>query len=253
MPPILLVAAGLAAGTLLLLVTGRGAFVGAARIYRATVTTVRRAAFTLAVPRRTRKYADTILRVSTERNVSPFILVAIMERESLSGEALRPPGPAGTGDFIPRFRSHQWIARHGEIAFPEGTRVTEDTGVVGGKRVPGKLYSPTTTGWGHGLMQIDYMLHTEFVRSGAWTDPYRAMLKAADILAANVTVIRRALPDLSEDRLAAAALAAYNGGAGRVIALIRDGKNPDRATTGKDYARDVLARADSILRTYTVA
>lgn len=44
------------------------------------------------------------------------------------------------------------------------------------------------------------------------------------------------------------ALSAYNTGAGNVSAAIKKGIDPDQYTTGKDYAKDVLYRAELIKR-----
>lgn len=57
-------------------------------------------AFNAVIPPRTRAYTNEILRVAKEEDVSPFLIVAIMERETLSGTSkyLDKPGPAGRGD-----------------------------------------------------------------------------------------------------------------------------------------------------------
>lgn len=55
-------------------------------------------AFAAAIPAEAQPYADVILRVSREKGVDPFIIVAIGMRESRWGTRLSPPGPGGTGD-----------------------------------------------------------------------------------------------------------------------------------------------------------
>lgn len=70
-----------------------------ATVFDATKALAFRAALTAATPNgRAAKYSDTVLKVASEEQVSPFLIVAIMERESHSGDALTPTGPTGTGD-----------------------------------------------------------------------------------------------------------------------------------------------------------
>lgn len=68
---------------------------------RMIIDASKKGAFLAAIPARARTYADAVIRVAGEEGVSPFILVAIMERETQSGtaKALDKPGPGGRGDF----------------------------------------------------------------------------------------------------------------------------------------------------------
>jgi hypothetical protein len=64
------------------------------------------------------------------------------------------------------------------------------------------------------------------------------------VLAGKIKVIRRLVPNLSADVLLRAAISGYNCGEGNSIKALRKGADPDSYTTGKDYAADVLVRAD---------
>ena len=50
------------------------------------------------VPVRVRRWATELEAAGHLTNQSPLILAAIMDRESLGGDALNPSGPSGTGD-----------------------------------------------------------------------------------------------------------------------------------------------------------
>lgn len=68
-------------------------------VFDAAKTAAFKAALVAATPGgRAAQYAEVVIQVSSEQQISPFLIVAVMERESHSGEALTPPGPSGTGD-----------------------------------------------------------------------------------------------------------------------------------------------------------
>jgi hypothetical protein len=111
---------------------------------------------------------------------------------------------------------------------------------------------------GYSLMQLDIGSHPVWIRSGAWQDVRSAVLKGAQALAEKRAQIRRnqgrhvqygprnrrrvfvgSVVGIDEDRTA---LAAYNSGLNAHYWHTKTG-NPDRGTTGRDYGRDVLARA----------
>lgn len=99
-------------------------------------------------------------------------------------------------------------------------------------------------GHGHGLMQIDDRSH------GLFTSSPLALNEAANIdYGAGVlhSYYRQALSrGLSGAAALRAAVAGYNAGAGRCIAAVLAGHDPDVYTTGHDYSRDVLDRAAAI-------
>lgn len=89
-------------------------------------------------------------------------------------------------------------------------------------------------GHGRGVMQVDDRWHQAFVRSHRNDDHAAHADYALGLLAQNLRALRNDYP---------AALAAYNGGPGRVRQALAAGRHPDTVTTGGDYSTDVLARA----------
>ena len=97
-------------------------------------------------------------------------------------------------------------------------------------------------GHGHGLMQIDDRSHKAFIRSGKWSDPRENLLYAATVLNSMRTFLDRHTA-LSEEALERATIAAYNCGGGNVAKALKNGRDMDYYTAGRDYSRDVLNRA----------
>lgn len=132
-------------------------------------------------------------------------LAAIMDRESLGGDALKPPGPAGTGD---------WTPRHGKMP-PDGK------------------------GWGRGLMQLDYAAHPELMDktmpdgTPAWENPL-------ENIKAGALIYHHNLLHFNGDKIKA--FAAYNTGIGNVQSSIEKGLDPDTTTAHGNYGKDVLRR-----------
>lgn len=164
---------------------------------------------------RAAKYSEMLLQAAREQGVSPFVLAAILEAESGSGEAsaMRPQGPGGTGD---------WTPRKGKMPL-DGL------------------------GWGRGLMQIDYAAHN-FARTGNWKDPLSNIRYGAKVLKENLGFFSSPARSAEDPRplegraLLEAAVAAYNTGAGRVLESLRLGKHPDTTTAHGNYGANVLLR-----------
>lgn len=78
----------------LLLLLGKGA----RRVGLLAFQAVENETFRLSLPGRAQPYADAILQVSEEEQVSPFLIFALGDRESGWGRFLTPPDPSGTGD-----------------------------------------------------------------------------------------------------------------------------------------------------------
>jgi hypothetical protein len=166
------------------------------------------------------RYCRDWIHAAAERNkCDPYVLVAIGSRESNWGTSrqLRPQSPAGTGDWKPR-RAHPPLR--------------PDT------------MPPDGLGYGRGLMQVDWDAH-EFARSGAWRDPEANIGYGAHVLAQCTAALSEAFEGrLSREALLTAAIAAYNAGAGNVKKALKANADVDSVTTGGDYSRDVLARAE---------
>lgn len=152
------------------------------------------------------QYAQDIQGAAQKHGIPAEYICGVGSRESLWGLALRPKGPAGTGD---------WAPRNG--------------------RMP-----PDGLGWGRGLMQIDYASHP-FAQTGDWRDPAANISYGGDILGQNYDYFRRARYS-GVDPLRAA-IAAYNCGIGNVERAIHAGEDVDARTTGRNYSQDVLRRA----------
>ena len=102
------------------------------------------------------------------------------------------------------------------------------------------------SGHGHGLTQIDDRSYAD------WTADWIAKGKSAQgsidqgakILAARIDYFNKKFPKLDDDAILRAALAGYNAGDGTVARALHRGRTADSVTTGKDYSKDILARAD---------
>jgi hypothetical protein len=155
------------------------------------------------------KYKDDIAAAASACGLDPLLICAVGSRESAWGLTLRPPGPAGTGDWTPR-NPAKW----------------------------GYAMPPDHLGWGRGLLQVDYQ--QEFGKTGAWRDPAQNIMHGATELAQNIAFFRRAgHPNVDPVR---AGIAAYNCGRGGVLKAIENNLDIDRYTTGHDYSQDVLRR-----------
>jgi hypothetical protein len=162
----------------------------------------------------TSKYKPFIDEAAEKYGVKPSVIGGICSRESNWGLILKPVGPSGTGDFIER-RS---LNRFRSAPLP-----------------------PDGGGFGRGLMQIDFDAH-EFARTGNWKDPKENILYGCSVLVDSLDFIKRKT-NLEGTPLLQAALAGYNAGPGNALRAIRDGRDIDFYTTGRDYSKDVLSRA----------
>lgn len=207
------------------------------------------AKFLYGLPAQTRPYAADLWDAGKKYGIDPFILAGIMERESISGAALYPKGPSGTGDWTAR--PPGWsIAKHGKIV----TKLPLTDGVQRWMPHPslpnGPFYIPLDEkGWGRGLMQIDEAVHYDWLHANDWTNPKVLIDKAAKELSANLALMAKG--GLKGSLLVHAAVSGYNVAPSTALADARAGRSPDANTTGKNYARDttgagmgVLDRAD---------
>jgi soluble lytic murein transglycosylase-like protein len=123
----------------------------------------------------------------------------------------------------------------------------------GGGRLLGRSGNPADTGdhgHGRGLMQADdrfwkglFNLDGKGGEEDAWKYPAFNIAFGCWLLMKNLEALRKKFPDLNETERLRAALAAYNCGLGSVMRALADRRDPDAATAGGDYGRDVLARA----------
>jgi peptidoglycan hydrolase-like protein with peptidoglycan-binding domain len=162
----------------------------------------------------TPKYRGFIDKAAVKFGFQPSLIAGIGSRESHWGLFLTPSGQTGTGDRVGRRFPTQF--RSGPLPSDGG-------------------------GFGRGLMQIDFDAH-EFARTGNWRDPEANILYGASVLADCRSFIQRKT-DLADSDQLRAALAAYNCGPGNALNAIRDGRDIDFFTAGRDYSKDVVNRA----------
>ena len=155
------------------------------------------------------KYKPLVEASAKKFGLEPLLVYALGSRESDWGLTLKPPGPAGTGDWAPR-NPATW----------------------------GFAMPPDGLGWGRGLLQADYQ--QAFAQTGAWRDPGANIDHGCEELAGNIAYFTKlAHPGLDARR---AGIAAYNCGEGGVRRALTDGFDVDHFTTGKNYSTDVLHR-----------
>jgi hypothetical protein len=101
-------------------------------------------------------------------------------------------------------------------------------------------------GFGHGPMQIDKRSFPEWC--ALWAKGTLTLedgiKKGCEVLWQKQAAIKRLIPDLRDALALRAAIAAYNCGEGNVRKAVRNQRDLDAYTTGKNYSLDVLARAE---------
>lgn len=102
------------------------------------------------------------------------------------------------------------------------------------------------SGYGHGPMQIDKRSFPEWCAN--WAAGKLTVRDGIDmgckVLTGKMKVIRKLVPGLSPEALLRAAVSGYNCGEGNSVKALKKGVDTDSYTTGKDYAADVLVRAE---------
>ena len=159
------------------------------------------------------KYQQMIDGAGQQLNLQPAIIAGIGSRESGWGLLLKPPGPAGTGDFGARKSP---TAYRNDALPPDG-------------------------GFGRGLMQIDFD-RLRVRTNGQLAGSGENIAFGCKVLSDNLALLGRKTT-LTGGQLLQAAIAAYNCGAGNVLQAIRDGRDLDFYTTKRNYSADVLNRS----------
>jgi hypothetical protein len=199
------------------------------------VTSAQLAATKLLMPSGTEYIADLAFELGPKYGVSPFVILGITYAESNFGRALKPQGPGGTGDFIPRSPG-RCVARNAKGSCTKTLKnLVDELGFPVAVNASGDL-KPTERGWGHGLYQIDLMSHYPFIATGQWSDPRAAMEYALKLYSGNRDQIRKAVPSIGPLDLIRATIASYNAGAGAVIKALKAGVPADKLDKGASRA-----------------
>lgn len=212
------------------------------------VSAVELAAVRALLPKGAENLADLAFELAPQYGLSPYMVLGMTFAESNFGKALTPPGPGGTGDFIPR-QPTRCVVRDAKGACTKTlAQLVQELNFPVQVQADGQL-KPTTRGWGHGLYQIDLMTHYKFIATGKWSDPREAMRYALDLYAKNKAQIQKALPNLGTVDLMRATIASYNAGAGAVINALKAGKSLDSVTYHPGYVAKIEQKAMSFLPT----
>lgn len=184
--------------------------------------------------------------LAPKHGISPYLMLGVTYAESNYGLALKPKGPEGSGDFIARPSNPTRDALMAKTPLPGVEKKMVPSIKSRNINEPVMAWVPTTTGWGLGLYQLDWESHFEFVRTGAWKDPHKAMEYALKLLAGNKKLIAAKHPELQPYELVRAMVASYNAGAGRVNKFLADKKDIDTCTFHPGYIDKICKKADEL-------
>ncbi len=156
----------------------------------------------------------------TAEGEDPALVAAILDRESLSGDALaaRAPGMSlvGWGDYSPNPGGRPKYRAFGGCQADLGAAELVVRGFLG--------FDLTT--------------------------PEGQAVWICRHVASSRHLLRLSFPALTGDALEEAAVCAYNASIGGVVAAIERKQDPNLWTTNRDYGRDVLARRDALRRSH---
>lgn len=201
----------------------------------------------MPLPKGAEHLGDIAKKIGDAEGVSPWLILGICYAESNFGQALKPKGPEGSGDFIARPCSPERDKRMKEFPLPGVVKKTLAEGIPARKLAgPVEAWVPTHTGWGCGLMQFDYEAHFEFCKSGQWKEPAIIMRHACGLLKANRKTLKKMLPSLEGAALDRATIASYNAGCGRVSKFLKEGKSLDACTFHPGYVDKICNKADEL-------
>jgi soluble lytic murein transglycosylase-like protein len=143
----------------------------------------------------------------------PCVIAGIGSRESGWGlsSLLKPSGPSGTGDRVPRHKPNPPLR-------------------------PGPL-PPDGLGFGRGLMQLDFDSNS-VAQHGNWQDPQTNISAGCQVLAQKLAFVQKHTT-LQGLMLLRGAIAAYNCGEGTIRDL-PPGADIDSKTANGNYSADVL-------------
>jgi hypothetical protein len=198
------------------------------------------------LPKGTEYLKELAQQIAPKYGLAPSLLLALCYAESNYGLALKPPGPTGSGDFIPRPCSPARDKRMAEAPLPGVVKKTLPNGIPARKIAgPVEAWVPTTNGWGCGLMQFDYEAHYAFCKSGEWKEPAKIMEQACKLLTQNRKQIAAKVVVSGED-LDKAMIASYNAGVGAVVKALQNDVPVEGVTFHRDYVQKILAKTKEL-------
>ena len=201
----------------------------------------------LPLPKGAEYLADVAEAACAPHKMSPFLLLGICFAESNYGLALKPPGPAGSGDYLARPCTSERDARMKAFPLPGVERRRLADGIKARKIAgPVDAWVPTSTGWGCGLLQFDYEAHFDFCRSGAWREPSRIFDQACKLLLSGRATLKQKCPGLAGADLDRAMVASYNAGAGRVARAVLARQSLESVTFHPGYVDKICKNADAL-------
>ena len=195
--------------------------------------------FAAALPNAGKEYAPLFVSVGREMGISPFLLAALMEKETFYGKAsaCKGRGPYCLGTAADDFG----LMQINKAAHPDFFKKTAPDG---------------TPYWAIPLESIRYgakvlKQNIAYFSGKSGNVPCKnGVCKVGPRNAARFGVLPGSKDDprpLTDRRLLYwAALAAYNTGAGNVVQALASGANPDATTWTGKYGRDVLEAAERI-------
>lgn len=180
------------------------------------------------VPEKGEEFVDLAFEIAPKYGFSPLYVLAFLAVES--GFKLRPDQ---TGDFLPRS-----VTRYG----PKRLAIAKQLpGVVikdaydDYKKITGPALVPTTTGWGFGPMQIDWVSHSDFLKTPAGRTARGQMEYAIkNVIKYSYDALKKSFPNFTHAQLLDATVAAYNAGVGGATDAIKAGR-PLTSITAKSW------------------
>lgn len=237
---------------------------GAIKVGNLIFGAAERAALSAIAPAGAQQYIADLLQVASANDISPFVLLGLVNQESGWGKYLSPKNsPSGTGDFGARDFSpskHQALVDQGLLkivpdvdSLPAGWKLAATAVTDGPYIIPAD-----GGGFGRGFVQFDYVTGPVAVRQANFLGNVQVQLQAAaDLLKQKQTTLLSllrtynsknpnsavALPDGAG--LLAATIASYNHGEGTVAKNIEQGNPLDYYGNGKNnnYSNLVLGMA----------
>lgn len=192
--------------------------------------------FTAALPSPANQYADVILRVAQEQDMSPILIYGIGQQESGWGHA--SGYKQDTGDWSMRTGKYVGAANTQTVdTAPAGWSYPKDSN---GDVIPGPYSIPDDgLGWGRGLMQLD-LKNSQGVD---WRDPYANLTAAVQLFIRQRDQLANALSWSAGPDLDRGAVVAYNHGVAGMVANATHQVDWDTGTAGGDYSNRVLTYA----------